>query len=317
MKVRLDPPQPACLHIVQSALTPRFRGDFHLDHMSRKAIDLTGQRFGRLTVIEQAPSRGHFAVWKCRCDCGVAREVRSQHLRSGSSRSCGCLAREMTRKSVRKHGLSHSREWNAWTNARSRCHNPNNPRFRDYGARGIQMCPEWRSSFAAFYAYVGPCPPRLTLDRINNDGNYEPGNVRWATRAQQARNKRNVRVRIAQPGNAQPEDSAVLAACEDIYPPRSGPHCARTATFLETHEHQQHSAERLSGCPASRCQRCNTPLLALPGHRPLLRETRTGKEVAGTVSSRRHRGVHRPMSSDSSCAGRTGELTDGTLSASK
>lgn len=74
------------------------------------------------------------------------------------------------------------------------------------------MCPEWRRSFAAFYAYMGRCPPGLSIDRINNDGNYEPGNVRWATSAQQARNKRNVRVRIAQPGDVQPEHSAVLAA---------------------------------------------------------------------------------------------------------
>lgn len=190
--------------------------------MSRKAIDLTGQQFGRLTIIERAPSRAGKTRWRCKCECGEVRDVLTMHLRSGSSRSCGCFGREQSAldwkkrgmsRARRKHGLSHSREWNAWSNAKRRCYDPTNSRFRYYGARGIGMCQEWRNNFAAFFAHIGPCPPGYSLDRVNNDGNYEPGNVRWATRAQQAQNKRKSR-RLQNPscGEAALEPSLAGAA---------------------------------------------------------------------------------------------------------
>jgi hypothetical protein len=90
-----------------------------------------------------------------------------------------------------KHGYTHKTEYDIWVNMKQRCHNPGHPRFKDYGARGIVMCDEWRSDFAAFLEYVGPRPGKLTIDRIDNDKGYEPGNVRWSTRSEQMKNRRD------------------------------------------------------------------------------------------------------------------------------
>ena len=151
---------------------------------------MVGQRFGRLSVIGRVPSppagnhRGH-AYWLCRCECGRDVSVRADRLRSGETSSCGCL--RIGQKTI--NGGRNSPEYEPWRSAKRRCFNPKNEHFDRYGGRGITMCPEWRDSFEAFLRDVGPRPsPRHSIDRINNDGNYEPGNVRWATKREQMLN---------------------------------------------------------------------------------------------------------------------------------
>lgn len=217
--------------------------------------DLTGQRFGRLTVIERGPASPGATQWVCRCDCGVTRSYRAGNLKSGISASCGCRQRELAAKATvndltgkrfgrlvciqragtyrkkatwlfqcdcgnqvtmpgtrvqagvstscgcarsigvderraEKKELRSSPEYKAWENAKQRCFNPKNPRFKDYGARGITMSPEWRDSFEAFLRDVGPRPsPELSIDRVDNNGNYEKGNVEWRTRSAQQTNR--------------------------------------------------------------------------------------------------------------------------------
>ena len=156
-----------------------------------RLIDMTGKKFGRLTVIKQSPNRGHIVRWKCICDCGKTKILNGRDVRDGKTKSCGCLFLE-TRLSATKHGLVYSSEYQAWGCAKTRCSNPKNKRYRLYGSLGIRMCDEWQKSFAAFYAHIGPKPSaEHSLDRYpNNSGNYEPGNVRWATRSQQMKNRR-------------------------------------------------------------------------------------------------------------------------------
>lgn len=168
-------------------------------------ISVVGRRFGRLAVVGRAPDclfpSQAVVFWRCLCDCGRAAVVRSQHLRTGVTRSCGCLHNEELRARITVHGGKRggrsTREYLSWANARRRCFNQKHKNFRDYGGRGITMCAEWRHDFAAFLAHIGRCPDGLTLDRIENNGNYEPGNVRWATRTQQQANKRPRRKKAA------------------------------------------------------------------------------------------------------------------------
>lgn len=153
-----------------------------------KLIDLSGQRFGRLTVVSRDPTRNH--CWRCVCDCGVHKSIKGQNLREGRTRSCGCLNLQRMNERRRKHGMWGSKEYWAWALAKNRCTNSKNKGYRNYGGRGIRMSEDWSNSFDAFLRDMGECPAGLSLDRINNDGNYEKGNCRWATTKQQMRNTR-------------------------------------------------------------------------------------------------------------------------------
>lgn len=155
--------------------------------------DLTGRRFGMLVVTgysHRTPDRRHY--WHCRCDCGNLTTTEGTQLRRKArpTHCCGC-----DRRSVKTHRMSSAPEYSAWRDMVRRCENPEHKSYATYGGRGIRVCPEWMESFENFFADVGPRPsPKHSLDRHpNGDGNYEPGNVRWATREQQSNNTRRNR----------------------------------------------------------------------------------------------------------------------------
>lgn len=176
--------------------------------MGRKA-DLTGQRFGSLTVIEESPERKNGAVcWLCKCDCGkITKPIRNDALKSGEIVSCGCFRSKSIQQRNFVHGffLDSKRKQHAyvvWTGMKQRCFNQNSKDYKHYGGRGIAVCDEWKDNFQAFYDHVSQLPhfgeEGYSLDRINNDGNYKPGNVRWATAKEQMNNRRNVRKECGQ-----------------------------------------------------------------------------------------------------------------------
>jgi hypothetical protein len=155
-------------------------------NMARKTKDRIGLRYGRLAVVERFEVKGLGVGWKCRCDCGKEIYASGYNLESGNTQSCGCLALEARTK----HGLTHSRVYTIWKGMHQRCNNPRSGAYSDYGGRGIRVCKEWHR-FENFLADMGHPPPRLTLERKDNDGHYEPGNCTWATYSDQLSNRRN------------------------------------------------------------------------------------------------------------------------------
>ena len=160
-------------------------------------IDLTGKTFGRLTVIARAENKGKHVQWKCCCGCGNFCIVRGSDLKSGDTQSCGCLNKERVaeaNKMRKTHGMTDSKIYQTWSDIKRRCFAPNNKSYADYGGRGITVYEPWVHDFQTFYEYVSQLEhygeDGYTLDRIDNDGNYEPNNLRWADRKTQNRNRR-------------------------------------------------------------------------------------------------------------------------------
>jgi hypothetical protein len=156
-------------------------------------IDLTGRKFGRLQVVQRLARTSSGIQWLCLCDCGAKTIVSRSNLAYGGSKSCGCLRKEISFVNAFRHGHKGSSEYAIWVEMRHRCRNPAHKQYADYGGRGIDVCQRWDSDFLAFLNDMGPRPRGRSIDRINNNGNYEPGNCRWATPLQQTHNRRNSR----------------------------------------------------------------------------------------------------------------------------
>lgn len=164
---------------------------------AKKFRDITGQQYGRLTVLGYAGRIKKKQYWYCECTCGNFSRCGASNLKSGESLSCGCYNREQTIKAHITHGMTNKTpEYGIWMKIIARCTNPNDHSYNNYGGRGITICERWRHNFKAFLEDMGPRPsPEHSVDRFpDHNGNYEPSNCRWATIKEQARNKRSNRL---------------------------------------------------------------------------------------------------------------------------
>lgn len=158
--------------------------------------ELSGQVFGRLTVLAfDSVGKDYSTLWLCRCECGNEKIIIGKNLVNGRTRSCGCKqgGRSGLNGAVfRSHGMTETPLYTAWVNMKGRCNNPNNPDYRIYGGRGIRVCDKWEGSFEAFYRDMGETWQQgLTLDRIDSNGNYEPGNCHWVPMSEQWKTRRS------------------------------------------------------------------------------------------------------------------------------
>ena len=161
-----------------------------------KFIDLSGNTFGRLTVIRRGENAKDRTTWVCRCECGTEKTIHGSSLKSGIVVSCGCYHRERVRNASRTHGMSQTKLYKTYYAMMARCHKEQHPSYPDYGARGISVCDEWRDDKTKFirWALENGYKPELSIDRKDNNKGYSPENCRWTTMDVQAMNKRGLRM---------------------------------------------------------------------------------------------------------------------------
>jgi hypothetical protein len=171
--------------------------------MNRKIEDLTGQKFGKMTVLgRDTDIQSRRTYWMCQCECGTIKSCRADSLKDGSIVSCGCRKREQGKTNLTKHHThkqSGTRLYYSWQDMKKRCYNEGNSRYANYGGRGIKVCDEWKDNFTAFYQWAieNGYSEKLTIDRINVDGDYEPSNCRWADIKTQCNNRTsNIKITI-------------------------------------------------------------------------------------------------------------------------
>jgi hypothetical protein len=178
--------------------------------MGRPLLISVGDVFSRLTVIERSADKARAVMWRCACLCGGEAIASTVSLRSGHTRSCGCLRMEITGSTSRTHGKSGTRTYQIWNHMKRRCTDPTHPKWMHYGGRGVTVCERWYS-FSNFLADMGEAPLGLSIDREDNDKGYQPGNCRWATQTQQTRNMRR-NIVVTMDGKRQ----CLSAWCEEL-----------------------------------------------------------------------------------------------------